>query len=265
MKTIWEGEIEYLAPLFCRGAYKNQPEIRVPSIRGMVRWWFRKLGGTAAEEKILFGGMKKFASDNTVHASNLVIRVISEQVVGVGEFSTLPHKHGGDSNPQYAFKPNGSFALKVFSRFDRLKPDSEIKVKNAIEVWTLLGALGLRANRAGGSLWPVGELAPETAIQLRTRLNAAGFKWPVYLAPEAVGTAGETLRAAATDTVEGHPQVFGSIRRPVGRLSSPLKIKVIRLDGKLRLLITAPTESMIREAQAALKGHLSQPEGWMPI
>src|ERR1043166_7335138 len=66
----WERDIQLLTPCFCRGAYRDQPEIRAPSIRGMVRWWFRALGGTPDQEKALFGGVHAGAV-----ASRLVFRV----------------------------------------------------------------------------------------------------------------------------------------------------------------------------------------------
>jgi len=36
----WKRDIEVLTPLFNRGAYQDTPELRVPSIRGMMRGGF---------------------------------------------------------------------------------------------------------------------------------------------------------------------------------------------------------------------------------
>jgi hypothetical protein len=60
MKTIWSGEIELLAPTFCRGAYQDTPEIREPSMPWHGALVFRKLGGTPDQEKSVFGGLKRF-------------------------------------------------------------------------------------------------------------------------------------------------------------------------------------------------------------
>src|ERR1035441_3740752 len=108
----WKRSIELLTPTFCRGAYQDTPEIRAPSIRGVVRWWFRALYGPADagsnqrqgwqnvwnEEKDLFGGVADGAT-----ASRLVFRVL--QVTGPsGEHATLPHKPSpGQRSPQAAF------------------------------------------------------------------------------------------------------------------------------------------------------------------
>lgn len=38
--------LELITPCFCGGAEpEKQAEIRAPSIRGQLRWWFRTLGG----------------------------------------------------------------------------------------------------------------------------------------------------------------------------------------------------------------------------
>lgn len=258
----WQRDIQLLSPTFCRGAYKDKPEIRVPSIRGMVRWWFRALGGTPNDEKMVFGGMSNFGKNRQVMASNLVFRVSNVHAKS-DRFLALPHKKGGQGNPQVAFQPDGSFHLEVFSRFEPLPPYPEQKAINALEVWLLLGALGLRANRAGGSLWPADDTAPKSEGELHQKLQLHDCKWPVYLAGPEVGTSLEQLRAAATDTVSKPKEIFGSAGRD--RLASPLKFKIVKLNGALRLLITATTEDIITQARKLLQGHRSKPETWVKI
>ena len=109
----------------------------------------------------------------------------------------------------------------------------------------------------------MGDAAPQTAADLRKRLDALACGWPVYLASEELGQELPALRAAATDTVSEPQWLFGSARWE--RLASPLKLKVARLSGKLRLLITAPEERMIAEARRALAGHLTKPEAWAKL
>ncbi|WCJ60669.1 type III-B CRISPR module RAMP protein Cmr1 [Fontisphaera persica] len=258
----WQRDIELLTPTFCRGAYQDSPEIRVPSIRGMVRWWFRALGGSADEEKQVFGGLKRFGTQyrNEVMASNLVFRVSNLQVqVANPKPPTLPHKQGGQASYRAAFAGGGKFHLEVFTRFDELPDNLVQKASNALEVWLLLGSLGLRANRGGGSLWPCGDNVPDTPAALRQRLNDLGCQWPVYLADPQAGNTAEKLRAAATDTVRNHPQVFGSAHP---RQASPIKFKIVRLEGNLRLLITAQNDAIIQQAKHLLQGHRSKPETW---
>lgn len=263
----WKRDLEVLTPLFNRGAYQDTPELRVPSIRGMVRWWFRRLGGTTDEEKEAFGGMKHFGQRlaGDVRASRLVFRVTNvDASVATPRPLTLPHKSGNQGSPQAAFKAGARFRLEVFTRFGSLPDPLAAKVVNALEVWTLLGSLGLRANRTGGNVWPADGSAPATAADLRSRLTQHGCKWPIRLAGADVGTNLDALRAAATDTVEGTPWVFG-LARGREREASPLKFKIVRLDNHLRLIAFAPDVRILDEAARALKGHRSRPEGWFAI
>lgn len=259
----WQRELEVLTSLFNRGAYPELPEIRVPSIRGMVRWWFRALGGTQDDEKALFGGMKGFGQQlkEDVRASRLVFRVHDVQATPTPKpgSPTLPHKSGGDASPRTAFKAGARFTLEVFSRFGPLAPNLEKRAEDALEVWLLLGALGLRANRGGGSIWPANGHAPKNERELRERLNSCGCRWPVMLAGETAGATPEELRAAATDTMNGMPDIFGSVRP---RRASAIKFKIIRLGDRYRLLATAPTTEILERARKALQGKRSRPETW---
>ena len=263
----WKREIEVLTPLFNRGAFQDTPELRVSSIRGMVRWWFRALGGAADEEKEVFGGMKKFGKrlNGEVIASNLVFRVSRIRAQSANpKPPTLPHKHGREASPQAAFAPGAKFHLEVFTRFSELDKGVERKVESALEVWLLLGAIGLRANRGGGNVWPANGTAPATPDALRTRLTELGCRCPIMLAGSEVGTTLAELRAAATDTVNGTEWVFG-FARGRERQASALKFKIARLDGRLRLLVYAPEQRMLDEARLALRGHRSKPETWTSI
>lgn len=261
----WKRDIEVLTPLFNRGAYQDTPELRVPSIRGMVRWWFRSLGGTADEEKEAFGGMMKFGRGlaGEVIASPLVFRVSHVRVQRASPNPlTLPHKQGGQASPQAAFAPGAAFVLEVFTRFGNLRSELERKVGSALEVWLLLGALGLRANRSGGNVWPASD-SPATSAALRARLTELSCRWPVMLAGSEAGSNLDQLRAAATDTVDGMPHVFGQVRG--GRIASKVKFKIVRLEANLRLLVFAPEQRILDEVRRALHGHRSKPETWQPI
>lgn len=260
----WQRHIEVLTPLFNRGAYQDTPEIRVPSIRGMVRWWFRALGGSPDDEKAVFGGMKGLGTRlaNEVRASQLVFRVSHVQAhpAPAPGLPTLPHKQGGQASPQAAFAPGAKFKLEVFSRFGSLEPALERKAKNALEVWLLLGALGLRANRGGGNVWPADGTAPRTPAELRQRLTEHGCNWPVMLAGAELGSSLNELRRAATDTRNGLPHIFGEASR--NRQASKVKFKIVRLGSSLRLLVTAPNQAVLEEAKKALRGKACRPETW---
>lgn len=263
----WRREIVVLTPLFNRGAYQDTPELRAPSIRGMVRWWFRVLGGSADEEKEAFGGMSKFGNrlSGLVHASRLVFRVRDPRAqVASPNPPTLPHKQGGQASPQAAFAPGATFQLEVGHRFGDLPAALGKRVENALDVWLLLGAIGLRSNRCGGSVWPNGEQAPRTPAELRQRLQELECRWPVMVAGLEVGSTVAQLHAASTDTVNEPARIFGYARGR-DRQASALKFKIARFGQQLRLLAFAPDQGILDAARAALHGHRSMPETWAAI
>jgi CRISPR/Cas system CMR-associated protein Cmr1 (group 7 of RAMP superfamily) len=77
-------EIELITPCFCGGAEPDKrAEVRVPSIRGQLRWWFRTLGGFKSlnrsvrkQEDLVFGS----GSGEEGTASCLILRVSGAQL-----------------------------------------------------------------------------------------------------------------------------------------------------------------------------------------
>lgn len=59
------------------------------------------------------------------------------------------------------------------------------------------------------------------------------------------------------------PHIFGEASR--NRQASKVKFKIVRFSDGLRLLVTAPNENILKQAQSALKGKLCKPETWQPL
>lgn len=77
--------LELITPCFCGGAEPDkQAEIRAPSIRGQLRWWFRTLGGFKSlapmsvrdQEAMIFGSTAGEAGS----AGKLMLRVVSQGI-----------------------------------------------------------------------------------------------------------------------------------------------------------------------------------------
>ncbi len=62
--------LKFITPCFCAGANQQLAEVRPSAIRGELRWWFRCLGGTKAEEDEVFGN-----AAGSGKASSVLIRV----------------------------------------------------------------------------------------------------------------------------------------------------------------------------------------------
>ncbi len=166
--------LELITPCFCGGAEPDkQAEIRAPSIRGQLRWWFRTLGGFKSlqekmsvrdQEAMIFGS----AAGDQGCGGHLLVRVIPGRIVsGVKDGQELGHKLFSTSAyltfPVQSREKNGqktnyagrgvllscSFALVVQWRGElSLWPD----VESLVSVFGNLGALGFRERRAMGAL-----------------------------------------------------------------------------------------------------------------
>lgn len=282
---LWTFQCRFklLTPCFCGGADNRPPvrdrdnpsqikeagspaEMRVASIRGQVRLWQRLTDAANGESLVnrIWGN-----TDDTGTASRVGLMLDRHQTA-LNPQRILPHATSGPKarSERNAIPVGEEFTLTL-QRLVGCSKDDWLAAHNAVKLWLLIGGLGLRCNRAAGSVWPIvhsiaqGQCEesqvwsnpPATETELKSAITTLirGWPgiWPVYLADPTLGSKSHDLRTAASDTLGGRPEYFGeaSKRR---RLPSPIKFKVIELDGALRLLITAARLDTIREAKKDL-------------
>ena len=234
-----------LTACFCGGA-DNQgapAEMRVPSIRGQIRSWHHEIAGANTMNRI-WG-----STAGQTNASRVALICDATILPRAAQPRTciLPHKNQG---PRPALAADQTFTVTL-QRLIGCTTDDWKAAQNAVKLWMLIGCLGLRANRAAGSIWPTGEWVPQTSAHLRIMLQDLGFKWPAQLVDTPEETKAEELRRLASDTVKGRRELFGEIEP---RNSSPTKFKVIELENRPRLLVTAPPSVRLTDVRAALSG-----------
>jgi len=157
--TTLNFQIEFITSCFCAGATPAIAEVRAPSIRGKLRWWFRVLGGTKEQEAEVFGAT---AGDDTT-SSAIIVRVADTVIQG----QWRPFNFKAGSNTGYlmyfaqasgegarwvaggAIPAGGSFQLRLLWR-RAVSPDSQALFDLALEAFLLLGSLGLRSTRGLG-------------------------------------------------------------------------------------------------------------------
>ena len=157
-----EKSLTFITPAFLAGANQNSPEVRAPSIRGALRWWFRVLGGTIEEEKALFGGVH-----NGTIASAVRVRVVpGKPGKNAGEVPCVPNTSYGylsyfakvSGNKEDIHRTQGQHYLGEGATFtlliDEVRPADALweKLELAIEAFCTFGAIGLRATRGFGAL-----------------------------------------------------------------------------------------------------------------
>jgi CRISPR/Cas system CMR-associated protein Cmr1 (group 7 of RAMP superfamily) len=237
--------LKFITPLFSRGAYEDQPEIRPPSIRGQLHWWFRALGNSFKDEKEVFGGVHGGAA-----ASKIVIRVCEGQPAKVDEFPTLPHKQT-QASLKSAFSPGTTCDLDILIRLGGLDGHLEQAFDRTLESWLLLGTLGLRGTRAAGSFcWqPIQETSlryPPSFQEYEARCDSLLSSSPLrFVLLRKVYASAEGARRVVSDTLGGRGDSKGQdeLRRlsyPLGRISqgrktSPLRFRIVGVDDQYRI------------------------------
>jgi CRISPR-associated protein Cmr1 len=148
---------EVITPLFCAGINQQQPEIRPPSIRGAMRFWYRALVGRLVRDDV--NKLREVESrifGTTERASAVKVRVHASQLkVKAFEFGNLYLRYLGfglsrtQGNPPRGYVAPGT-------KFDiiLLATDAHILNQAATSLWLLLniGGLGSRSRRGWGSL-----------------------------------------------------------------------------------------------------------------
>lgn len=239
--------LEFITPLFSHGA-TDAPEIRAPSIRGHLHDWFRILGGDVVAERRVFGGIRQGRADFDGHdktmASAVVVRV-SDVHGSVVSVPTLPHKNGGQAAPRRAFGVGTTCTVSMADRLNGLAPDDEARLSAAIDAWLLMGTLGYRATRAGGSFsWSDEALPhPETRLDYedacRNLLDEFSARAKVAVLERPYETA-ERARQTVSDSLGGRDRReeqddFKRLKDPLGRVhggrkTSPLRYRIVRLN-----------------------------------
>lgn len=180
--------LELITPCFCGGAEpQKQAEIRAPSIRGQLRWWFRTLGGFKSltaqgmsvreQEAMIFGS----TAGDAGMAGKLTVRIVdrpmpstltkddAEFKAPVGSdrgYLAFPLRSKRDRNTRAVteYKGRALFDLEDKSGKPLALPQFGLEIqwrgntstwddiRALIVVFGHLGALGFRSRRAMGAL-----------------------------------------------------------------------------------------------------------------
>ena len=130
------------------GADKNKVELRPPSFKGMLRFWWRALHGNLSLEElrknegIIFG-----ASDENIGKSPFSIRIHKPNIWDGNQEVLFTHSESKKFKYP-ALKEDQSFEINFSSR----NKEIEEKVKNLFEISSILGGFGKRSRRGYGSI-----------------------------------------------------------------------------------------------------------------
>jgi CRISPR-associated protein Cmr1 len=155
--------LELITPCFCGGAEPDmQAEIRAPSIRGQLRWWFRTLGGfrslapmpVAQQEAMIFGST---AGDGG-RAGKLLVRVSPPANRSLADSVVHPTPNMNEPEDYLLFpllwQVRRKSALPSFMLTVQWRGEPHLweDIRAIVAVFGHLGALGFRGRRAMGAL-----------------------------------------------------------------------------------------------------------------
>lgn len=153
-----EYRLKFITPAFLAGADQSKAELRAPSVRGALRWWFRAMGGTKDEEAEVFGGVHGGAKK-----SKVIIRV---EVIEKGkdwippDFSPNDHSayvwhfakaSKGDRWSAYGVLSPGTTWKLIVLWQGEITDAAKRKFDDALKCFLVLGSIGLRATRGLGA------------------------------------------------------------------------------------------------------------------
>ena len=172
---------ECITPCFCAGADQAKAEIRAPSIRGALRWWFRALGGSADAEAEVFGGSNPVtASSLLVRVSNVVAKAVDSlpTVSGVQPLSYILYFPSVSSDrtrwkESACFGPGSTFQLHI-RQVRKFAPDASEILRNALLAFRHYGSIGMHITRGLGAIQAI-DTNEQTWQDASAVIEAAGF------------------------------------------------------------------------------------------
>lgn len=219
--------LEFITPCFCAGANQLVAEVRPSALRGELRWWFRCLGGSKAQEDLVFG----VASGNG-NSSCVTVRVLNENRVSEPYSPTFIPPNGpqaylhyllsvpdDNDNTRMWIKPpskesNGRGVVRSESQ---IPPGSTFEMQilitrlikderagqifaECINYFLYFGAVGYRMTRGFGAWFAPDRLCSKE--ELETKLKALDRK----------GFSHELSAASSSDSLQVLRQVEGRLK-----------------------------------------------------
>lgn len=267
MKTLFDGTMEIITPCFCAGADQAKAEIRAPSIRGELRWWFRALGSTREQESLVFGSIeakdknKRVLTEN--QASALVVRV-SDLSVGKSESRDLPNNHKfftmSRKGPESMIPAGRQFRLQIL---DRKGIESGL-LKLAIDSFCRLGSIGMRARRGCGAVQstdyrPTAAEVSVWADELRTRKFEVVCRAPQQSAYDALLALEDEIKGLREDEsiAKNSRNAMGFVEhKGKGRHASCLRVRPVLLENGKFLPVLVYSEAAMGQGVKGIRSEL---------
>ncbi len=143
MQTI-TFECEIITPMFLAGADGTTPELRAPSIKGALRFWWRAMNGHLSLSELKKREGEIFGDNN--NRSKFTINVSELNIRNISSAAPIPHK--GYKIP--CIMPKTIFEVRLIIPVETPQWNMA-KCQALFELFSVLGDIGKRARRGMGS------------------------------------------------------------------------------------------------------------------
>jgi len=162
-------ECETITPMFLAGADGKTPELRAPSIKGALRFWWRAMNSDLTYDQLLKEEEKLFGGTQTQNLKSPILLKISQPQFDEVHARTYKNYHG----LAYLYYSmihfgGGRSAVPPKTKFDVvLKAKGEKTIKKSIACFWLLtffGGVGSRARRGCGNIQMQNAIDPDNLL-----------------------------------------------------------------------------------------------------
>lgn len=161
MQTI-TFQCETITPMFLAGADGTTPELRAPSIKGALRFWWRAMNGHLQLEdtkdnngKVIIKGMRTIEGEifgDTSQRSKVIIICEQKEFEVVNQYKMIAHKSGATKSFKLDEQLNITFKLIKNIDLGNGQLFNFEKLKALFEIVCYLGGIGKRSRRGNGCL-----------------------------------------------------------------------------------------------------------------
>lgn len=169
-------DCEIITPMFLAGADGTTPELRAPSIKGALRFWWRAVNGHLPlfdKKDELLKTLEGEIFGSTTARSKVIIRCHPLQTLQTAQTSPLPHRQRSYIKEGFAERQRFKVILSL-QRNVIYKNKVIFNQQSLISLFTLvsvLGGLGNRSRKGFGSFKIINHDYPQTLADILTHLH----------------------------------------------------------------------------------------------